>query len=107
MRLKLSFAAIAIAAMAVAALAWDWFTVLPADALATARYVGRATCAECHQAEHTLWQGSDHDRAMELATGESVLADFNDTSFSYHGVTTRFFRRGGKFIVPLPAVTVL
>jgi tetratricopeptide (TPR) repeat protein len=73
--------------------------VLPADAIPAARYVGRATCAECHQTQHTLWLGSDHDRAMELASDKSVLADFNDTSFTYHGVTTRFFRQGGKFLV--------
>jgi predicted CXXCH cytochrome family protein len=85
--------------VAAAALAWDWFTVLPAEAIENARYVGRSTCAECHQSQHQLWLGSDHDRAMELASEESVLADFNDTSFTYHGVTTRFFRRGGKFMV--------
>jgi Flp pilus assembly protein TadD len=82
-----------------AALAWDWYTVVSPEAVSNAHYVGRSACAECHQPEHTLWIGSDHDRAMELATEESVLADFNDTSFSYQGVTTRFFRRDGKFMV--------
>ena len=41
----------------------------------------------------------DHDRAMDLATEETVLGDFNDAKFEYHGVTTRFFRRDGKFMV--------
>jgi predicted CXXCH cytochrome family protein len=99
MRWKLVFAALAIVAMAAAALAWDWFAVLPADALTTARYVGRATCAECHQTQHKLWLGSDHDRAMELASNESVLGDFNNTSFTYQGVTTRFFHRNGQYMV--------
>jgi predicted CXXCH cytochrome family protein len=98
MRLGILFAA-GVIAMTLSALAWDWFTVLPADALTSARYVGRSTCAECHQTQHALWLGSDHDRAMELASDQSVLADFNDTSFTYHGVTTRFFRDGGKFMV--------
>ena len=30
---------------------------------------------------------------------KSVLGDFNDTTFTYQGVTTRFFRRDGKFMV--------
>ncbi|MEX0612532.1 MAG: cytochrome c3 family protein, partial [Pirellulales bacterium] len=90
----------ALAALAVGGvLAWDWLSVVPSEAVANASYVGRQTCAECHQAEHKLWLGSDHDLAMDLATDETVLADFNDTSFTYHGVTTRFFRRDGKFVV--------
>jgi predicted CXXCH cytochrome family protein len=80
-------------------LAWDWFRALPPNAVSQAAYVGRQTCAECHQGEHKLWQGSDHDQAMMLATDQSVLADFNDTKFEYQGVTTRFFRRDGKFMV--------
>jgi len=97
-RFRLLFTGLA-ALAAGAALAWDWFSVVPPEAVANARYVGRQTCAECHQPEHALWLGSDHDRAMELASEKTVLADFNDTSFTYQGVTTRFFREGGKFMV--------
>jgi tetratricopeptide (TPR) repeat protein len=80
-------------------LAWDWYTVVSPDEVANGQYVGSKTCAECHQHEHQLWRGSDHDRAMELATENSVLGDFNDATFTYQGVTTRFFREGGKFMV--------
>lgn len=80
-------------------LAWDWFSALPADSLARASFVGRATCAECHSAQHDLWLGSHHDRAMELATDSSVLGDFSNTTFERFGITTRFFRRDGKYYV--------
>jgi predicted CXXCH cytochrome family protein len=99
MLMKWFFAALVGAVLAGAAVAWDWFAGMPPEALSNAAYVGRQTCAKCHQAEHQLWVGSDHDRAMELATDDTVLADFNDASFTYQGVTTRFFRRGGKFMV--------
>src|SRR5688500_17755987 len=99
MLLKILFGAFAVAVMAAAVLAWDWFSDFPPGALAEARYVGRTTCADCHQTQHKLWLGSDHDRAMELASDASVLADFNDTSLTHQGVTTRFFRRDGKFMV--------
>jgi tetratricopeptide (TPR) repeat protein len=79
--------------------AWDWSTVLPSEEVHEATYVGRATCAECHQAQQERWHGSHHDRAMELATDESVLGDFNNTTFERLGATTRFFRRDGKFFV--------
>jgi tetratricopeptide (TPR) repeat protein len=36
---------------------------------------------------------------MQPATASSVLGDFNDVSVSSGGVTSRFFRRDGKFMV--------
>src|SRR5215210_85000 len=91
---------LAICAIAAAGvLAWDWYSVVPADVIANGRYVGRDTCIQCHQPQYDLWHGSDHDRAMDYATEETVLGDFNDNKFEYQGVTTRFFRRDGKYMV--------
>jgi tetratricopeptide (TPR) repeat protein len=75
----------------------DWFEALPRDRQAT--FVGRDSCAQCHSNQVDLWHGSDHDRAMETTSEESVLGDFNDSEFTWFGVTTRFFRRDGKFMV--------
>jgi len=75
----------------------DWYSALPKTARAT--FVGRDSCAQCHATQAQQWHGSDHDRAMEIASAESVLGDFNDTSFERLGVTTRFFRQGGKYFV--------
>ncbi len=61
-------------------------------------YVGAQTCAQCHQAEHQRWQGSQHAQAMQPATEPTVLGDFKDASFTYDGVTSTFFRRDGKFM---------
>ena len=36
---------------------------------------------------------------MDHATDKSVLGDFNDASFEYYGVRSRFFRKDGKFLV--------
>src|SRR5438270_3087283 len=80
-------------------LVWEWYSVVPPEAVANAHYLGRETCVQCHQAQYELWHGSDHDRAMDYATEKTVLADFADTKFEYHGVTTRVFRRDGKFMV--------
>ena len=87
------------ALFATAVVAYDWFETVPREVAANPTYVGRETCAKCHQAQYHSWLGSDHDRAMDLATDKTVLADFNDTNFEYHGVTTRFFRRDGKYMV--------
>ena len=73
--------------------------VSPSDSLTTAAFVGSETCAGCHQAEAKLWHGSQHKHAMDHATKETVLGDFNDGSFDYYGVHSRFFRKNNKFFV--------
>lgn len=72
---------------------------LRAEPINTPKFVGSETCAGCHQAEAELWRGSQHKRAMDRATEKSVLGDFNNTSFDYYGVHSRFFRKDGKFFV--------
>jgi predicted CXXCH cytochrome family protein len=64
-----------------------------------ATYVGSEACAGCHQAEAKLWQTSQHKKAMDHANDRSVLGDFSGVTFEYHGVTSRFFRKDGKFFV--------
>jgi len=62
-------------------------------------YVGASTCASCHPTEFEGWTGSHHDLAMQAATEETVLGDFDDAVFELDGVSTRFFRRDGSFFV--------
>lgn len=71
----------------------------PREERAGMRYVGRQVCAECHETETALWTGSDHDLAMDPATPESVLGDFDDATFTQYGVTTRFFRDQNRYFV--------
>ncbi|SIO39491.1 doubled CXXCH domain-containing protein [Bradyrhizobium erythrophlei] len=70
-----------------------------APATAVANFVGSEICAGCHQAEANLWNGSQHKAAMQHATDTTVLGNFNDQSFDYFGVHSRFFRMDGKFLV--------
>jgi len=67
--------------------------------VAEASFVGSETCASCHEAEATLWHGSEHAHAMAHATDKTVLGNFDDASFDYYGVHSRFFRKDGKFFV--------
>ncbi len=77
--------------------AFDWWKCLPEHA--TAEYVGRSRCVECHPVECEEWTGSDHDLAMDVATEETVLADFGDVEYTHFEVTSRFFRENGGFFV--------
>ncbi len=62
-------------------------------------YVGAEACAGCHAEEFAAWQGSHHDLAMQVATPDTVLADFGNTSFDYAGKPSRFYRKGDEFWV--------
>ena len=66
---------------------------------ASATFVGSAACAECHRAEHAAWKGSQHERAMQHATPQTVLGDFSGATYTRDGVTSKFFQRDGKFFI--------
>jgi Tfp pilus assembly protein PilF len=65
----------------------------------SARFVGSEKCKSCHKREYDLWKDSHHDRAMEVASDETVLGDFNDRTFEHAGVVSRFYRKDGRFYV--------
>ena len=62
-------------------------------------FVGSERCKSCHQPEYTLWKGSNHDHAMEVASETSVRGDFNDAVFDHRGTTSKFYRRENRFFV--------
>jgi Flp pilus assembly protein TadD len=64
-----------------------------------ADFAGSAICRECHATQATAWAGSQHARAMQHATAETVRGDFNDASFTFDRVTSRFFKRDGRYFV--------
>lgn len=62
-------------------------------------FVGAEACAGCHEKEYADWQGSHHELAMREANEDAVLGDFDDSEFRHFDVSSRFFRRDGKFWV--------
>lgn len=65
-------------------------------------FAGSLKCSECHRKEYDIWKDSHHDHAMDIASEKTVLGDFNNARFSSHGVTSRFYKRDGKFYVNTP-----
>jgi len=63
--------------------------------LPTATYVGKDACVDCHADQSNAWRNSHHDLAMQSASLESALGDFNNSTFEKDGVTSRFFVRDG------------
>jgi len=82
-RIILSIVVLCGTTLACAGLLIDYFIAYPTDTPLT--YVGSDRCRECHEEEYELWRGSDHDMAIDLATEETVLGDFDDGRFTHFG----------------------
>ncbi|MCG8306698.1 MAG: tetratricopeptide repeat protein [Cytophagales bacterium] len=63
------------------------------------QFVGVAKCVECHRNEYNSWKDSHHAHAMEIASDETVLGDFNNAELIDGDKTHRFYRKDGKFLV--------
>lgn len=62
-----------------------------------AHFLGDKKCKECHQEQFEKWQGSHHDKSMDIATRETILANFKGEKFISQGVHSRFFQKDGNF----------
>ncbi len=72
------------------------------EPIPAATFTGSESCRDCHKPEYDLWKGSHHDRAMEVASEETVLGDFNERTLEHHGEVSRFYRKNGRFFVRTP-----
>ncbi len=62
-------------------------------------FVGDQQCKTCHAPEYKAWSGSGHFKAMMAAGDSTVEGDFNGKTLVADGVTSRFFKREGKFFM--------
>lgn len=69
------------------------------EPMAAAQHVGSARCAQCHVDAAKEWKDSDHERAMMHASPSSMVGDFNNATFNYNGIESKFYTRDGKYFV--------
>ena len=62
-------------------------------------YLGDASCKACHEQAFSDWQGSHHDKAMQLVDETTVLGDFNNVEVSIDGVSYFFYKKETDFYV--------
>ena len=61
-------------------------------------YVSSETCRACHPSQYATWHGSFHRTMTQVATPESVRADFDGVVVeAVHGRPMRLQRRGDEF----------
>ncbi|HEX6848796.1 MAG TPA: tetratricopeptide repeat protein [Chitinophagaceae bacterium] len=63
------------------------------------KYVGDQSCKSCHANEYNDWLQSHHFMAMQPPTDSTVFGNFDNAAFSADGVTSRFFRKDGRFFI--------
>jgi tetratricopeptide (TPR) repeat protein len=74
-------------------------SAVPDSRKVVAGFVGSASCSACHQAQHAAWRTSQHAGAMQHASPDTVRGNFDDASHTFDGVTSKFFKRDGKYFV--------
>jgi predicted CXXCH cytochrome family protein len=71
----------------------------PAAAQTALTLVDERACGECHGEQQRAVAGSQHAKAMQPATPDTVLGRFDGATFRKDNVTSRFFRRDGRYFV--------
>ena len=62
-----------------------------------AAYVGSESCTECHSEAAAAWKGSHHQLAWTLPGPDTVMGDFDGTSFDHDGSSTEFSKVDGEY----------
>jgi len=68
----------------------------------TEGYVSSEECRACHPEEYASWHRTYHRTMTQVATPDTVVADFSDRWQSYRGQRYRVFRRGDELWVDVP-----
>ena len=80
-----------------AGIAADYWFGLPEEATAT--YVGRQSCVQCHEQQARHWTGSHHDLAMDLATARRCWRISTNRSCRITASRAACSREEGKYFV--------
>jgi tetratricopeptide (TPR) repeat protein len=62
-------------------------------------FVGDGQCKSCHMQEFKAWSGSGHFKAMMKASDSTVEGNFDGKTLIADGVTSRFFKKDGKYFI--------
>src|SRR5436190_6437284 len=78
----------------------DFATTLPRSA-GPAGYVTSASCEECHNKQYASWHRSYHRSMTQIATPETVQADFSHVPLEFNGERFTLERQSGEYRVTI------
>lgn len=71
----------------------------PDPSINVPHFAGSTACRACHPEAFAAWHGSPHDQALNKATPETVLGDFDNIVFEDGPIRARFSRSGDRYYV--------
>lgn len=67
--------------------------------LRTVAYAQSTECVLCHQNQYATWHQTYHRTMTQPASPTAVLGDFEDASYTYQGITSRFNRTAEGYTI--------
>ncbi|MGZ8901545.1 MAG: cytochrome c3 family protein, partial [Limisphaerales bacterium] len=68
-------------------------------------YVGSQSCVECHKDEHATWHRSYHRTMTQVASTNSIQADFNNVILTNDNTRFTLFQKTNEFWVRMEPIT--
>ena len=62
-------------------------------------YVGAQVCAKCHKEEHKSWHASYHRTMTQVATPDTIQADFDGREMKLGNTIYKIYRKGDEYWV--------
>jgi tetratricopeptide (TPR) repeat protein len=71
---------------------------------ASTGYAGSNACAQCHASQVIAWRGSQHSKAMQIASKQSVSGDFDNARAEHFDSRARFFQKYDRYFMETDGV---
>lgn len=76
---------------------WLFVSFILVSILFSNQVASSSNCVSCHEQAVSDWEQSDHAKAMDVATSETVLGDFSDVEVLHYSQVARFYRDDQAF----------
>lgn len=67
--------------------------------LSKVSYTQSATCNRCHPEHYKSWHKTYHRTMTQTATSEAIVGNFDNATYTYEGIVSRFRRVGEEFYI--------
>lgn len=76
-----------------------WTDISTPRDISASEYVQSTDCVNCHPAQYETWYATYHRTMTQEANHTAVVGDFDNATFTYKGVTSRFWQEDGRYFI--------